>query len=121
MPHEYWYVGTPYTKYEEGLDAAFRHACLACAQLIKMGYKVYCPIAHTHPVAIHGGINPRAHGIWMPNDEPLMFYAKGLIVVQMPGWDMSYGLSEEIEAFEKWGRPILWVKWGDYGLLGNPE
>ena len=107
----YWYVATPYSNYIGGLDAAFLAACRVTAALIKAGIRVYCPIAHTHPVAIHGGLDPLDHAIWMPADRPLMEAASGLIVVKMQGWGESRGVQEEIKVFKNAGKPIHYLEW----------
>lgn len=109
----FFYLATPYSKYPGGLEAAFIEACRATAKLIREGRRVYSPIAHTHPVAIHGGIDPYDHGIWLPADAPFMDTAEGLIVVKMKGWEESYGISEEIKAFELAGKPIEYMEWDD--------
>lgn len=105
----YWYIGSPYSRYAEGLEPAFVAACRIMGRLIKAGVPVFSPIAHTHYISIHGGMDPLDHSIWMPADEPMMRAAHGLIVVKLPGWDSSYGLSIEIEAFGKAQKPVLYL------------
>lgn len=105
----YWYLASPYSKYPDGLDAAFREACRVTAYLIQNKIPVYSPIAHTHPVAIYGKMNPIDHDIWLPADLPLMNAAGGLIVVEMESWEDSFGIGEEIKAFK--GRPIKHLEW----------
>lgn len=107
----YVYVATPYSKYPCGIVAAFEEACRATAWLVQQGCKVFCPIAHTHPVAMHGGIDPLDHAIWIPADKPLMDGASALVVVQMPGWETSYGITIEVEEFTKRGKPIFYLPW----------
>lgn len=106
----YYYLATPYSKYPEGIEAAFIAACKITAKLIAAGTPVYSPIAHTHPVAIHGGMDPLDHNIWLPADKPLMDGALGLIVAKLPSWESSYGISVEIEAFKKAGKPIRYLE-----------
>lgn len=105
----YWYLASPYSKYPDGLDAAFRHVCRATAHLIKNKVRVYSPIAHTHPVAIHGGVDPLDHNIWLPADEPMMRAAHGLIICKMETWRDSYGIGVEIETFKEMGRPVVYM------------
>lgn len=112
----FWYLGSPYTRYEArgdqpGIFAAFDDVCLAAAYLIRRGVPVYSPIAHTHPIAIMGGIDPLDHSIWLPADQPMMDAAGGLIVVKMPGWQESKGVQHEIEAFEVACKPIGFMQW----------
>lgn len=105
----YFYLATPYTKWEAGIDAAFEMACRETARLIKAGVPVFCPIAHTHPVAKLGGIDPLSHAIWLAADRPLMDAAIGLIVVRAKGWEDSYGVTEEIKVFRAAGKPVLFI------------
>lgn len=107
----FWYLASPYSKYPDGIDEAFQQACMAAGQLVKHGVKVYCPIAHTHAISIHGSVDPWAHDIWMPQDMPFMEAAKGLIVLQMPTWERSRGVMEEIGKFREAGKPIVFMPW----------
>ena len=109
---DYWYLGTPYSKYPDGIEEAFKLACQQAALLIKAGIKVYSPIAHTHPIAIHGGMDPHDHGLWIPADLPFMRNAYGLIVLMANGWKESKGLSIEIDDFTKDGKPIVYMSVG---------
>lgn len=112
MTNTFWYLATPYSKYPAGIEEAFRLACRATADLIRAGIRVYSPIAHTHPVAIHGGIDPYDHKIWLPADEPFMAAAGGLIVLKAESWEQSYGIGEEIKAFARVGKPIIYMEPG---------
>lgn len=108
----YFYLASPYSKYPDGIHAAFEDICKQAALLIRHNIPVYSPIAHTHPVAIHGGIDPYAHDIWLPADEPLMRMARGLIVCKMATWESSYGIGVEIKQFEADGKPIYYMEPG---------
>ncbi len=105
----FFYLATPYSKYPAGLHAAFIEACKQTALLIQAGVRVYSPIAHTHPAAIHGHIDPLNHGIWLPADKPFMDAAKGLIVCKMASWGHSYGIAHEIEVFEAAKKPVVYM------------
>lgn len=105
----FWYLGSPYSKYPHGLEAAHTEACKATALLISAGVPVYSPIAHTHPIALHGELDPIDHGIWMPIDEPMMKSAHGLIVLMLAWWDQSRGLKEEIEYFTEAKKPVVYM------------
>lgn len=111
MTSGFFYLATPYSRYKDGLAAAWVEACRAAAQVLKSGRAVYCPIAHTHPIADFGNIDKLDHSIWLPADEPMMRAATGLIVVKMPGWEESYGISKEIELFTSLGKPIEYMDW----------
>lgn len=108
-PTRYWYLATPYSKYPGGIYSAFRGACQNTALLIRAGVATFSPIAHTHPIAIESGMDPLDHGIWLPLDAPMMDAARGLIVCMMTGWDTSYGVGVEIEAFKRVRKPVIYM------------
>lgn len=99
------YLATPYTKYLPGIDAAFRDAAALAARLLKLGVRVYSPIAHCHPMAQFGGIDPKDHSIWLPYQEVMMAKADVLLVAQLEGWRESHGIDHEIKFFAKAGKP----------------
>lgn len=103
------YLATPYTKYRAGIEQAFIDASALAARLMVSGVKVYSPIAHTHPMAIHGGINPLDHSVWLPFDEAMMSACSALAVAKMQGWDESYGIAYEIKHFESRGAPVFYL------------
>lgn len=103
------YLGTPYSKYADGLEAAFREACVLTGKLIAAGVRAYSPIAHTHPVAIHAGLDPLDHNIWLPYDEAIMARCDAMVVGTMIGWRESYGVKYEIDTFRKAGKPVFMV------------
>jgi hypothetical protein len=105
----FWYLATPYSKYAAGIEQAFIDACRETALLIRAGVPTFSPIAHTHPIAMHGDIDPLAHEIWLPADRPMMDAASGLIVCQMEGWEASYGIGVEIETFKAAGKPVVYM------------
>lgn len=107
----FWYLATPYSRYPAGLEIAFRHACTAAGELLKHGVHVYSPIAHTHPIAVNGGLDPFSHDIFIPLDEHFMRAARGLLVLRMPGWDQSKGIDIEIEHFRRAQKPIHHLAW----------
>lgn len=107
----FWYLATPYTKFTHGTEAAFKHACKSAAVLIESGLRVLSPIAHCHPIATHGDIDPLDGPFWQAQLAPMMEAAMGLLVVMMPGWNESAGVAIEIQAFEKMRKPIVWLNW----------
>lgn len=101
------YLATPYSKYPLGIEQAFVDAAKLAAKLLQSGLRVYSPIAHTHPLAIHGNIDPLDHEIWMPFDEAMMKACDVLIVAHMAGWSTSKGIDIEVKYFQKMKRPIF--------------
>lgn len=108
----FYYLATPYSKYDGGLEEAFAEACLQTALLVQAKVPVFSPIAHTHPIAMRAGMNPLDHTIWLPCDRPMMDAAYGIIVCMMAGWADSYGVQHEIDVFRDAGKPIVFMKPG---------
>lgn len=109
--NNYIYLATVYSKHSKGIHQAFEEAARAASWFVEKGIHVFCPIAHTHPIAIYGKLDPKDHDLWMPADAPFIAGATGLVVVKMPGWKDSVGIGMEIESFEKAGKPIFYFNW----------
>jgi hypothetical protein len=103
------YLGSPYSKYPAGIEQAFKDVSALAGRLLSEGVKAYSPIAHTHPIAVHGNLDPYDHNIWLPFDAAIMEKSDGMIVAMMEGWDSSYGIKHEIEIFMKTGKPIFYL------------
>ena len=106
---DFWYLGSPYSKFPGGIEEAWRLVCIEAARLIKQGIPVYSPIAHTHSIAVHGNMDPYDYTIWLRADAPLMHSAKGLIVLKLPEWHSSKGLLYEINLFIELNKPIIYL------------
>lgn len=110
----YWYLASPYTRYKGGKhEEAFRHVCKAAGQLLDAGLPVFSPIAHSHPIAIHGDAPSVDLDYWLRIDEPLVEGAQGIIVLKLKGWDESTGVRHEIGMAQRLGKPILFMEWDD--------
>lgn len=103
------YLATPYSKYPAGIESAFAHACTIAGDLLVNGVKVYSPIAHTHPIAVHAEIDPLDHDIWLPFDRAMMDAADVCVVAKMPGWQASKGIAHEIKYFEACDKPVFYL------------
>ena len=108
----FYYLATPYSKFPGGIEAAYRAACEQQALLIRAGVPTFCPIAHTHGAAVHGGIDPVDHAVRLPADEPFMRSAAALIVCKLPTWELSFGVKAEIDAFYAAGKPVIYMEPG---------
>ncbi len=103
----FFYLASPYSKFPGGIEEAFNAACYNAALLVAEGVPIFSPIAHTHPIAVAGNLDPLDHKIWLPADRPFIQLAHGLIVLEMEGWRESVGVAHEIEAFRTALKPIV--------------
>lgn len=106
----FFYIASPYSKYPDGIYAAYRMACFQSSLLVRAGVPVFSPIAHSHMIAVAGGIDPFDHAIWLPADKPLMDASRGLIMLMADSWRESYGMQKELEAFKAAGKPIVYMQ-----------
>lgn len=103
------YLATPYSKYKKGIEEAFKDTARLTAKLLRMGVKVYSPICHTHPIAVHGHIDPFDHDVWLPFDAAMMAKADAMLVAKMDGWSESRGIQHEIGVFGAAEKPIYYL------------
>ena len=115
------YLASPYTKYRAGPERAYRDACGLAARLLVRGVKLYSPIAHTHGIAIHGGLDPLDHSIWLPFDQAIMNVCDACIVAMMDGWHESRGVAHEIGFFSGSGRPVFYLDPGSLAISDNSQ
>lgn len=109
----FWYLGTVFRQHPHGPLEAYRGACVALAQLLKRGIPTFCPIAHGHGAAIHGGLNPTDNEFWIKANAPMIDAAGGMIALKMPGWRNSEGMKEEVAIFDKADKPVVFLDWND--------
>lgn len=101
------YMAVPYSAAPYGLSCAAHDADKHAAHLIKMGFVIFSPISHSHPIARVGGIDPRSHELWMAQNDRFMHACSGMIAVKLPGWKSSIGMALEAEYFQRARKPIV--------------
>jgi len=108
----YWYLATPYTNFPGGHEVACRVACEQAALLMKAGVNVFCPIAHSHPIAVHGNMDKVDPDLWRRVDKPFVDAACGLIYLELPDSLASQGMHNELIEFVKDDKPIVFMQPG---------
>jgi len=102
------YLASPYSHPDEAIRRQrFVSACLAAGNLMDNGHVVFCPIAHSHPIAVE--IGERDHAFWMAQDLPFLALSSRLFVLQLDGWEKSKGVAEEMAFAKERGIPIEFV------------
>ena len=109
-----FYMAHPYSApTPEGEAANFKMANEYAAELIELGFEVYSPISHTHP--IHMEI-AQDYERWMDLDKQYLYRCDALILC--PGWENSSGCKVEKEWFEEHGKPVYQYGESFEGLSG---
>ena len=106
----FWYMATPYSKHPHGMERAYVDACKAAADIVRLGVPVFSPIAHSHAVAVCGGMAQECHDTWLSQDMAFMSQAQGMFVLMLEGWEESYGVQWEIEWMEARGKPVYYLR-----------
>ena len=106
------YLASPYCNPDNRADLPycilrFEEACKAAATLMAQGHHIFCPIAHSHPIASWLPEAQRtSHDFWLKQDFALLAMADRLIVLQLHQWERSFGVTREIEFAWDNGIPV---------------
>ena len=103
------YLASPYAHPDPAVMEARRAAaCRKAGELISKGVAVVSPIAHNVAVLDEAG-GQTGPGRWKAQDLALLSACEKVLVVWLPGWLHSRGVSAEIDAAGKLGKPIEYV------------
>lgn len=102
------YLASPYSHPDASVrNERFVSACRYAAKLMQSGHVVFCPIAHSHPIALQMDDGfATDHDFWMAQDLPLLSHCDYLYVLALPGWEHSRGIMDETEFARTHGIPI---------------
>ena len=105
------YIASPYSH----LSGIVRYnrfiaVCRVAARLMEEGHVVFSPIAHSHPICevLRPQTNPLL--FWMRQDLPILALAEKLVVLMLPGWDISKGVKMEMDFANEKGIPVEYMQ-----------
>lgn len=100
------YLAIPYSHPDKDIrDFRFHTANIVAAKLMCNGKLIYSPISHTHPISRAGKL-PTDWNYWETHNRLFLHPAKELIVITLPGWQESKGVSAEISIATELNIPI---------------
>ena len=105
------YLASPYSKYTGGRQEAFNLVCKKAGELMSLGWNVFCPIAHSHPIELSGSVTDTSHGFWLKQDFAVLSRCTELWVFKLPGWEESFGVREEMKFAQHLNLPIRLLEW----------
>ena len=108
------YLASPYTvhgdhseeMHKELREKRFRRVCRKAAELMQYGHQVFCPIAHSHPIEVHGMEEREGHDFWLKQDFAVLRHADAMYIYCIEGWKQSRGIKAEIEFADAHQIPI---------------
>ena len=102
------YLCTPYSHPDDAVrEKRFDISCEVAAWVMGQGHTVFCPIAHSHPIADY--LAPELlldHEFWMRQDLPLLAKADEVWVYPSDAADVSRGVAREVAEAERLGIPV---------------
>lgn len=109
--HPLTYLASPYSHADyEVEEERYKAVTRAAAWLIKeKGWNVFSPITHSHPLRILGGLKGN-FDFWKRFDTEYLSVARRLVVLQIPGWEESVGVTAEIDIATAQGTEVLFMQ-----------
>jgi hypothetical protein len=100
------YIASPYSHGAENVRRdRFDAVCEYAGRLMQLGHVVYSPIAHSHPIAMRVGL-PTDWDYWKTFDHAMITRSTALMVLMLPGWRESEGVTAEIKMARELGIPV---------------
>ena len=105
----YEYLAIPYTdKDEEIMDYRAAISDVICADLMNKGRYIYAPISSCHHIAKKYNL-PRNWEFWKGLDEVFVSLSKKFLIITLPGWEDSTGVTAETEIAKRNGIEIEYI------------
>jgi len=102
------YLASPYSHLDPAVrQKRFEAVCQVAADLIRQGYVVFSPIAHSHVIAQHG--LPTNWEFWEEQDRQFIAACDQVWVLMIDGWEQSRGIHAELTLAKQLGKPIRFL------------
>lgn len=108
------FLACPYSHADASLaHDRFLQCNKVAAVIVESGNAVYSQLSMSHPInlAFEDKDNAAIGKLWGPVDAVFMEMLDELIILDIPGWDLSSGIKREIEIFKAKGcQASLWCE-----------
>ena len=99
------YLASPYSHEDPRVrDQRFDEVSAAAAALMARGVQLFCPISHTHPIAVMGDL-PKGFEFWETYDRWFLERCDAIVIAKINGWRQSKGVTAEREIAAELGLP----------------
>ena len=107
------YLASPYSVPNAAIqEQRFVAACIKAGELMSLGYLVYSPIAHSHPIAKFCDL-PKDFRHWQKMNHEYIRWGDEVWILTLPGWEFSDGIKDEIAFGNKIGKTVRFLEDGD--------
>lgn len=104
------YLASPYTHESSRVrQNRYEAVCRVAGRLMRDGHLIFSPIAHSHAIAEMCEL-PGHWEFWQEHDRAMLSACEKLIVLKLPGWDISVGVAAEIELALSMGLPVEFME-----------
>lgn len=102
------YLASPYSHWDPRIkDLRHRIVNHVASELMKEGIGVYSPLTHNLPLAELG--IKCSWDVWRDYDKEMLSRCDRVIVLKIPGWEVSTGVSDEIAYAKELGYDIEYI------------
>lgn len=109
------YLASPYSHPSQHVrEQRFEKVSKIAAEILLDGYLLpFSPIAHSHPMAVHGcppisAVFATDWKAWQELDLAFIDRCDAIVVVQLDGWEQSVGVTAEIDYARSKGMPVIY-------------
>lgn len=104
------YLASPYSHIDPKImEWRYGAVCRAAAYFIDAGHLIYSPIAHSHAIAVVGGLNGNFE-FWSRFDYDMITRVKAMWILGIDGWERSHGVTAELDHCEKIEKPVILIR-----------
>lgn len=104
------YLACPYSHDKRSVRVKrFEAVNRVAGRLMREGKQVFSPISHTHPIAEATEL-PLGWDFWQEYDRAFIEHSKEVIVLMLPGWKESTGVTAEIEIAKELGISVYFIE-----------
>lgn len=105
------YVASPYTHIDPAeVERRYREISRVCAKLVASGVMAISPVTYGHTLLEHYTM-PGDWDFWMNFCISLLSKCDKLMVVKMPGWETSRGVTAEIKFAQENGIEVEFIEY----------
>lgn len=113
------YLACPYSSPKSEIrEFRYQEVCKVAASLMKQGFLVFSPIAHSHYITLFFGKNAISFDFWREFDLRMLGYCDELWILKLDGWEESVGIKAEIEFAKSLGKRVVYFMPNEDFILG---
>lgn len=107
----YYYISNPYNGTDQQREERARIAARTCGLLLKRGIHAWSPIVHNHAMmkTFDEFTLEERRSLVLEFDFSLLRASKGMIVLEIDGWNNSYGVAEELALCRRLSIPVRYL------------